>query len=388
MSIRTFQGAGFNPVSTMDARMAPKARKDQAMAVIQEMNEKDKAEKEKDKALAGETKRLMKMAEAFGAPPGQVLAWDKDQLAGYVEGTMKKAVYDRDVSARKVGEKQDLRAGRESKARIAASDASRQSSKSLAITARADSRLKYQADEEEKAEKKKTEEALGLAVLASLDAKHKNNTGKTINGPGFQPLSFLEQMADEFENTNGTKKGFTVTEELLEAFGGAKGLNSGGQSQFRQENIRDYGPDGIPDTDDDGPSLGIQALITGADGSITSAGSFRTSQPYSSGSSSSSRVSTEKVKYDDLRRAADGGDIDQAEYLAGELYQDENGDSDPIKVNYWKGKAVAGAKREVSNKIDRAKATLADQGATQQSKDIAQLLLDEANAQLAELEAL
>ena len=171
MSIRTFQGAGFNPVSTMDARMAPKARKDQAMAVIQEMNEKDKAEKEKDKALAGETRRLMKMAEAFGAPPGQVLAWDKDQLAGYVEGTMKKAVYDRDVSARKVGEKQDLRAGRESEARIAASEESKRSSRSRAITASADSRLKYMADQKKEAKTKETEEALGLAVLASLEAK-------------------------------------------------------------------------------------------------------------------------------------------------------------------------------------------------------------------------
>ena len=389
MSIRTFQGAGFNPVSTMDARMAPKARKDQAMAVIQEMNEKEKAEKEKDKALAGETKRLMKMAEAFGAPPGQVLAWDKDQLAGYVEGTMKKAVYDRDVSARKLGEKQDLRAGQESKARIAASDASRQSSKSRAITARADSRLKYMADEEKKATKKKTEEAIGLAVIASLEAKNKNNVGKTINEPGFQPLSVLEQMADDFENTKGTKKGFTVTEELLEAFGGAKGLNAGGQSQFEQINIADPGPDGEFGTDDDGDSLGVQTLLRNRDGTTQMGSAFRAGQTYGgSGQPRSTRVSTEKVKFDDLRSAADGGDIDQAEYLAGELYQDENGDPDQTKVNYWKSKAVAGAKKEVSKEIDRAKATLADQGATQQSKDLAQILLDEANAQLAELEAL
>lgn len=382
MSIRTFQGAGFNPVSTMDARMAPQARKDQAMAVIKEMNEKDKAEKEKDKALAGETKRLMKMAEAFGAPPGQVLAWDKDQLAGYVEGTMKKAVYDRDVSARKLGEKQDLRAGRESKARIAASEESKRSSRSRAITASADLRMKYMADKEEKATKKKTEEALGLAVLASLEAKGVANKGKKIGDAGYRPLSVLEQLADEFENTNGTKQGFTVTEELLEAFGGAKGLNAGGQSQFKQESIRDWGPDRKPGGGDDGPSLGVQTLITGPDGTITPAGSFRAGQAYSSSAPTGPRqsLSTDNNKYENLLRSVKAGDVDRVEYLAGQMFQDDLGDPIEAKVKDWKDKAEE--VQEILGVKERAEAVLADPGATQQARDLAQASLDEANAKL------
>tara|TARA_B100001094_G_scaffold60571_1_gene56097 strand:- start:10074 stop:11183 length:1110 start_codon:yes stop_codon:yes gene_type:complete len=369
----------------MDARMAPQARKDQAMAVIQEMNEKDKAEKEKDKALAGETKRLMKMAEAFGAPPGQVLAWDKDQLAGYVEGTMKKAVYDRDVSARKLGEKQDLRAEQTAKAQLDASAEAKRSARSRAITADAGLRLKYQESERERKRQDDTDKSLGLAVLESLERKTKANKGKDVGDPGYSPLNTLELLAERFEKDTGSTKGFTVTEEMIEAFGGQKGLNAG-QATLGTRNIaEDPGPDRKFGTDDDKGSLGVQSYVTNPDGSISLGGSFRTAQSYGGSAPTGPRqsLSTDNNKWENLRREMLAGDVDRVEYLAGQMFQDDLGDPDLDKVAEWK--ALTENVKELRATKKRAEAVLADPGSTQQARDLAQASLDEADAQLSNL---
>ena len=186
----------------------------------------------------------------------------------------------------------------------------------------------------------------------------------------------------KFENTNGTKKGFTVTEELLEAFGGAKGLNSGGQSTLGTRSIADPGPDGIVGTADDGPSLGAQTYVTNPDGTITMGGSFRNAQSYDGRGSTGPRqsLSTDNNKYENLLRSVKAGDVDRVEYLAGQMFQDDLGDADSVKVAEWKAKAEE--VQEILGVKERAEAVLADPGATQQARDLAQTSLDEANAKL------
>ena len=80
-----YQQSGFNPVSPLPFARAKEQRVQGKQARRDVLQQQDKQEKERDKQMAEEQKRLEQIAQGFGMSKGKAASMSSGELAGYVE---------------------------------------------------------------------------------------------------------------------------------------------------------------------------------------------------------------------------------------------------------------------------------------------------------------